>query len=557
MSLSPFNYGKPIESPERFVGRQREIEQIYSRLLAAGESTSVVGERRTGKTSLLKALAHQETQARFGLDTNKYAFVYQDFQFLGDNTVPTRFWQRVLRAVRRALKDHDDVISEIEFTLKEETIDNFMLDDIFTLIDEADLQVVLLLDEFENVTRNQQFDSDFFGGLRALAIHHNLALITSSRRDLVELTHSEELRSSPFFNIFATINLRSFSEEEAANLIDQYLADTDISFTMGELNVIFAIAGYHCYVLQMACYHLFAAYQEGLDEEARLRYLVDAVRREAEPIFDDYWHYSTPSQQILLVIMTMQELERDGGEDTIKSLEIFYTRAAQVMPDLERRTLVIKNPDTSAYHLFSVEMREWIAEEIIGEIDDLRAWRDWQKDETLVGGLSMNLRRMLDDVVRSLNPKYSETLGKWLVEPATANAALLLVQNFAGRYHHYKFTRPERDPASKMAKTQKPVGDTPKSGFGIFGRVSQRLEGKEPDVSIDAEVLDKKLRDKNIQSLKLLLLKHTGNLNKLLEEAATYGSRSSAPLKLQNDIDQFETTIMELEEKLAALEQLS
>jgi hypothetical protein len=311
-------------------------------------------------------------------------------------------------------------------------------------------------------------------------------------------------------------------------------------------------------VLQMACYHLFAAYQEGLDEEARLRYLVDAVRREAEPIFDDYWHYSTPSQQILLAIMAMRELDRDGGEDTIKNLEIFYTRAAQVTPDLERRTLVIKNPDTSAYHLFSVEMREWIAEEIVGEVDDLRAWRDWQKkDETLVGGLSMNLQGMLKDVVRSLNPKYSETLGKWLVEPATANAALLLVQNFASRYEHYKFTRPERDPASKMAKTQKPVGDTPKSGFGIFGRVSQRLEGKEPDVSIDTAVLDKKRRDQDIQSLKLQLLTYTGNLNKLLEEAATYGSRSSAPLKLQNEIDKAETTVMELEEKLAALEQAS
>ena len=34
-SINPFSYGKPVEDPARFIGRRREIEQVYSRLLSA------------------------------------------------------------------------------------------------------------------------------------------------------------------------------------------------------------------------------------------------------------------------------------------------------------------------------------------------------------------------------------------------------------------------------------------------------------------------------------------------------------------------------------------
>src|SRR5512134_1322248 len=123
-NINPFSYGKPIDDPVRFIGRRREIEQIYSRLLSAFESSSGVGERRSGKTSLLKILQHPEIQTRFGLNPDKYKFVYQDFLFLDENTTPTRFWQRVLKAMRRTVAANANVVAEIDFALKAETIDN-------------------------------------------------------------------------------------------------------------------------------------------------------------------------------------------------------------------------------------------------------------------------------------------------------------------------------------------------------------------------------------------------------------------------------------------------
>ncbi len=586
MSINPFSYGKPIDDPARFIGHRRELEQVYSRLLSAFESSSIVGERRMGKTSLLKVLGHPDIQTQFGLDLNKYTFIYQDFAFLESDTKPTRFWQRVLRSIRRAVKEQPDIADEIELALKAEAIDNYTLDDIFSLVDEAELYIVLLLDEFENVTRNQNFDNDFFAGLRALAIHHNLALVTSSREELVKLTHSEKVRSSPFFNIFASINLRPFSETDATQLIDTYLAGAGVKFLLSELNLIFGIAGFHPHFLQMACHHLYAAHQQGLDDAARRQFVIDKVHSEAEPIFQDYWQNSSDAQKILLTVMAMRALEQQvgkdtlaelagagggdysgrgpaskTGEDTVNNLERFYVRAGQSVEDLERRGLVAKNPETSGYYLFSNQLAELIAEEITGDVDDLRGWRDWQKDESLAGALPLELQETLSRVVHRLNPTYRLTLGRWLLEPTTAAPALALVENFTGHQEKYRRVAapaPEQVPAA-LPETQ--ATDSTAAPQGLFARVSQRLETKDQDAAVELSLdnaiqsLDKQQREQMVYSLKRQLVRYTGNLNKLMEDAATYGSLSSAPLKLQNEIEEIEQMIADLQAKLTLLEQ--
>jgi hypothetical protein len=106
-----------------------------------------------------------------------------------------------------------------------------------------------------------------------------------------------------------------------------------------------------------------------------------------------------------------------------------------------------------------------------------------------------------------------------------------------------------------MAVEHAPVGNTPK----LFAMVSQRLDDRQRGVfSIptsppveETESLDQEIREVETSGLKRRLIQETRNLNMMLEEAATYGSRTSAPLKLQNDIEQKETTIAEIKEQLA------
>jgi len=214
MSGNPFSFGNPISAPEQFYGREREIRQITDRLLSSAfESTSIVGERRIGKTSLLKHLANPAVAKELGLSPDKYVVVYVDFQ--GSTRITAvRFWSRILRRIARRLADDEIAVMAKELGEREE-IDQFDLEDLFLEIEDRGLKLVLLMAEFEYVTKNKNFGLDFFAGLRALAIHFPLSLITATREPLVDLCHSAAIQGSPFFNIFASVILRPFKTEEA------------------------------------------------------------------------------------------------------------------------------------------------------------------------------------------------------------------------------------------------------------------------------------------------------------------------------------------------------
>lgn len=211
VTLNPFTYGNPISDPSRFVGRQREVEQIFMRLRNPEfESSSLVGERRSGKTSLLNFIAHPDTVRAYGLDSATYLFVYLDLEMITSTSTPTRLYQYMLRRIASKVQD-EGLKKEIRDGAQHESIDTYDLAELLDSMEDQGLHIVLLIDEFENVGGNENFGPDFYYALRSLAIHHDLALITSTRVDLVEISHSDAVRSSPFFNIFATISLRPFS----------------------------------------------------------------------------------------------------------------------------------------------------------------------------------------------------------------------------------------------------------------------------------------------------------------------------------------------------------
>ena len=79
----PFTYGNPISDPRRFFGRTREVERIFGRLRNDEfESSSLVGDRRIGKTSLLNYLADPRVRAAHGLGPERYNFIYVDLQMV-------------------------------------------------------------------------------------------------------------------------------------------------------------------------------------------------------------------------------------------------------------------------------------------------------------------------------------------------------------------------------------------------------------------------------------------------------------------------------------------
>ncbi len=432
-SENPFTYGNPISEPDRFFGRQREIEQIFSRLLNVEfESSALVGERRVGKTSLLNYLSHPDVCRERGLAPEKYIFVYIDLQLLDKTTTSQQLWQWMLQKIGQHCRDAQ-IEKYIQELVEKKPIDNFALTDLFDSLNGKGKYIVLLLDEFENVTDNQNFGPDFFYGLRSLATHHNFSLVTSSCRELIELCHSEAIRSSPFFNIFANINLRLFSEEEARQLISGALAETEIGFTEQEIYTIFQIAGYHPFFLQAACHFLFEAYMKNLSPKQRVEFMLREFDEEATPHLRAYWYRSDEHEKILLTVLALlEDWGKVGGRAfSLKQLQHFYTRSPQTLAHLKKRSLLVSQ--ANAYSLFNSSFGQWIRNEITDTRHEQDNYQDWLKsNQSLMKRLSGRARRELRQILPKIGSKYRDLIIAWVSDPKNLLTAAGLLKTALG-----------------------------------------------------------------------------------------------------------------------------
>ena len=430
MTANPFTYGNPISAPARFFGRKAEVEQVYTRLLNAEfESSSIVGERRMGKTSLLNYIAHPSTAEAHGLALDRYLFVYVDLQMVDQKTTPTRFWSRLLRRAARELKD-EELEAEFEQAVGQEEIDNYTLDDLFSLIDEQDLHFILLLDEFENVNENSNFDTDFIYGLRALAIHHNLALITASRQELITLCHSDAVRASPFFNIFANVNLPAFGEEEARALIEQSLTETGVQFDPAELALVSDVAGSHPYFLQIAAHFLFAAHCKGGAAQERERYLLREFREEATPSLADYWHHSDDGERIVLSALALLAKQGKAGKRrfSLGKLKELYHRSDLTLSRLEKRALIAAGE--GGYTLFSSVFGDWIVAELTDVMADAQSYEEWlAANQSALQRFSRSTREEIGEILPQIKAGYRQFVVDWLSDPQTLVSAAALLRS--------------------------------------------------------------------------------------------------------------------------------
>ncbi|MEA3340091.1 MAG: AAA-like domain-containing protein [Chloroflexota bacterium] len=435
MKNNPFTYGNPITNPARFVGRESELNQIITRLRnAAFESSSVVGERRIGKSSLLNAL---ETRGpTLGGQGSAVCVLSLDPQMLSSQATPRRFWDRVLRQLSRTLPEGQLKVA-VEELRQAESLDTFDLSDLFDQLDDAGLSVALLLDEFERVAGNSNFGPDFFYGLRALAIHHRLALITASYAELSTLSHSDDVRASPFFNIFATVHLGSFDPEEADELFERYLTDTDVRFQKSERAFLASIAGAHPYYLQIGGGFLFDAHQQGLPAKERLTYTRERFTIEAEDTMEHSWRQSSDEEKISLTVLALLSAPQDrtaGGGFSKGKLTDYYGHAGPTLARLARRGVVAER--NGGYALFSAVLAEWIRKELRAAIATPQTYEAWLNDPANQGRLAQVKASLAGEVKERVLPKlkesYWELVVGWLTNPATVTAAFELLRSQLG-----------------------------------------------------------------------------------------------------------------------------
>jgi len=426
---NPFTYGNPISDPQRFFGRTREIEQIFGRLRNPEfESSSVVGDRRIGKTSLLNYLADPGVRAAHGLGTDNFTFVYVDLQMVDEAMGPEQLWRRLLASLQAQCRDHV-IVTALKEVLGRGQLDTFDLDAFFQKVDDRGHHVAFLLDEFARVTTNTNFRPDFYFGFRSLAIHHNVALVTSSRLELVELCHSEDVKSSPFFNIFANINLRMFSPADFRTLVSESLSDTGVRFTAQEITQVLDLGGLHPYFLQVACCLLFEAHSQGLDPASRQAFLVERFQDESNPHFTDYWGKSSDPEKIVLTAAAL--FERQAGRSAGVAAGDFqrvFSRAEPNIVRLDKRSLLMRTD--ADWRLFSCVLGPWILDQILAELGEQQSFPQWlAQNKNARERVKGRRGKSLKEVLPRIGPQYRQLILTWASDPQSVAAMAGLLKS--------------------------------------------------------------------------------------------------------------------------------
>ncbi|HNB50672.1 MAG TPA: serine/threonine-protein kinase, partial [Anaerolineales bacterium] len=194
-------------------------------------------------------------------------------------------------------------------------------------LNQRNLRVVLLLDEFERLSTNPNLDVNFFNALRAAAGRYQLIYLTASSTPLIQLTYavrSQEILSSPFFNIFAQHFLSLMPEEEARHLIQTPAQKNGTPLSEDIVNFLFNFAGGHPFCLQVACFHAY----ENQDKVEEIR---QRAMRELSAHFEYTWRNLNELEQQVLANLPaiMARLAQD-------------TTQAHILRDLTHKCLLLK-----------------------------------------------------------------------------------------------------------------------------------------------------------------------------------------------------------------------
>lgn len=405
---SPFICGGPVP-PAHFVGREEQVDAIMGQLTGPARGGSAVsGERRIGKTSLLHYLASPSVAEEWGVPTESWHFVLVDCQEADLSTSATPFWRRVFLAMTDSLPD--DLAQRARALARGDGIEESVLGRFFDDVARRDNLIVLMLDEFESVTRQaDKQNPEVLYQLRQLLNRpwRGLALITASREPVDMLCREIRFQGSPFYNNLLSVWLPPFDGGEVVELLDRAVP----AFSGAERAYILRIAGRHPLLLQLAADELYRS-------RARLRSgqpldWADVGRdyeRRARPHYRDLWREMQPRDRMLLALIALRTFhEQTGGRGyevrDIEGLLVCYRRSLR---SLAERGFVT---DASPPAVVSSVGQWWLIEEIASSEDAKEGWQQF---------LSRQELSRVESAIRAVQVNQSgiKALIEWAVEPS-------------------------------------------------------------------------------------------------------------------------------------------
>ncbi len=375
---NPFLDRNKVTDPNLFFGRDKELKYIQDRIgYREPQSVAIIGERRIGKSSLLTHLQYSllSTEKKIGDETTngktpRLVSILLDPEEIATDHPEDITWSIIDELVSeepnllKYVQNYPDKSDKKRLPKRGSRI---VLKNLLKDACKEGYRFVLLIDEFELLAENKELrKTRYLQYLRGLADNYKLAFVTSSRKELKDISYSLvsdglDKETSPFDNNFSqSVHLGLLEENECVNLINIPLLNLDSNKQFGpsEIEEIIALAGKHPYFLKIAAAHLFDCKEKRILEENLWK---REFKKEAAEEFERMWQAlgegenGKENQEWILVVqhnsyINKQEMNVD------KELESLYKRG------IFRSTRYKGKEDGEMLELFSDGFSEYIKE---------------------------------------------------------------------------------------------------------------------------------------------------------------------------------------------------
>ncbi len=245
--LNPFTNRGVITNPDEFFGREQEIGEIVSRLRAM-QSSSVVGERRIGKSSTLLNLPN--------LISSAYIPVYIDLQEGKWRESDGMFCYHLAKALyhelfQAALSGGLEPPNESEFEQRPFTRLAEYLDKVEEALRRAGKQALITFDEYERMDagiESGRITTEVLNQLRHLVQHRqSLVLLFSGSHRFEEL---KVVNWADYLINAKTLELSFLEPEEARELMERPSPEFNMRYEPGVVDRILELTHRQPYLLQ-------------------------------------------------------------------------------------------------------------------------------------------------------------------------------------------------------------------------------------------------------------------------------------------------------------------
>ncbi len=318
---NPYIIGTPVEIPEKLFGRETIFKDIEDSLQQNAQFILLYGQRRIGKSSVLKNIP-------LVVSKDEFFFVHCDLQThihasLGE--ILYAIFSEIFRLLKLDIS-RLDILLNIDVDVRT-TINNRVLPLVYDALDNKKLKkLVLLLDEFDVVTQNDtEQASEFLRFLENLVRRHEdlfvIAVVgryLNSNPDLLQSNALQSLRIAPF-RVIGLLDNKS-----AERLIIEP-ANNILKYQPRAIEEIIKYSSGHPFYTQILCYEIFnLAMREDYSVviPAFVSDVLDQAIESAEGGLGGFWDGLSISERVVISAVAEAQTQNKLA-DPLKLLEAY------------------------------------------------------------------------------------------------------------------------------------------------------------------------------------------------------------------------------------------